>query len=79
MTIEKFELLNDCDKEQVIWDHGTFLNNYNDDNDICDAYKLYDFFVSLCYELGKNEKAKISAKLFPYQLPHFFQTLSSTN
>lgn len=79
MTIDKFELLNDIDKEQVIWDYGTFLNNYTDDKDICDAYELFNFFVSFCYELGRNEKAEISAKPFAYQLPHFFERANSLN
>lgn len=76
MTIEKFELLNEWDKEEAVWDHGIFLNNYTEGNNICDAYELFDFFVSFCYELNKHEKAQITAKPFPDQLPHLYKLLN---
>ena len=37
MTIEKFELLNECEKEEAVWYHGIFLNNYTASNNICNA------------------------------------------
>ena len=79
MTIEKFELLNDSEKEEAVWDNGNFLNNYVEGNNICDAYELYDFFVCFCYELDKHDRAKITAKSDPDQLPYLFNLSNLLN
>lgn len=76
MTIEEFELLNEAEKEEAVWNGGIFLINYDEGKEICDVYELHDFFVSFCYELNRNEKAQIIAKPHPDQLPHLFKIMN---
>jgi hypothetical protein len=73
MTIEEYEKMDDLHKEEAVWDHGVFLNNYSEGKNICDAYELYDFFVAFCYNLDTHERVKITAKKHPDQLPYLFK------
>ncbi len=69
MDIRDYNKLNDTDKENLLWEHGIFLANFNDNDLICDVYKLFNFYISLCYVLHKNERAIIISALFPDDLP----------
>ena len=69
MQIHQFEMLNDCDKEEEVWRHGTFLENFDEGNDMCDVYELFDFYVAFCYKLDKHGKATIIAHIYADQLP----------
>ncbi|MEJ7768858.1 MAG: hypothetical protein WKF89_13670 [Chitinophagaceae bacterium] len=69
MLIAQFQLLNDDQKEQVVWDSAMFLGNYDEGNTICDAYELFDFYVAFCYYLDRQEKAVITAHIYADQLP----------
>ncbi len=69
MTIEQFLLLNDGEKEEAVWNDGIFLVNYDEGDDMCDTYELFDFYVAFCYKLHLNEKAKITAHVYPDEMP----------
>ena len=70
MLIQDFELLTVAEKETVIWEYAQFLVNFDQDNILCDVYELFDFYVSLSYQLNRNEKAEIAAALHPNDLPY---------
>jgi hypothetical protein len=69
MRIHQFELLDDCEKEEVVWKFGTFIANFDEGNDLCDVYELFDFYVGFCYKLDKDEKATIITHIYADQLP----------
>ena len=69
MTIDQFNVLNDAEKEQAVWRDGIFLSNYDESNSMFEVYRLFDFFVSFCYQLDKNEMAKITAHAHSNELP----------
>ncbi|MEO5998165.1 MAG: hypothetical protein ABIN89_15580 [Chitinophagaceae bacterium] len=69
MTIEQFKLLNDSEKEQAVWRDGVFLSNYDEWNSMFEVYKLFNFYVSFCYQLDKNEMAEITAYVYLDELP----------
>ena len=69
MTIEQFLSLSDSEKEEAVWKNGVFMSNYDEGNNMCDAYELFDFYVAFCYKLNKNEKASISAHENADELP----------
>lgn len=69
MQIEEFQFLSDTDKEEAVWNDGIFLVNYDEGNNMCDVYELFDFFVAYCYKLHVNLKAKITAHVYPDELP----------
>ena len=62
-------MLNDCDKEEEVWRNCTFLENFDEGNDMCDVYELFDFYVGFCYKLNKHDKATIIAHIYADQLP----------
>lgn len=70
MTIKQFELLNDTEKDEIVSIEGIFLANYDEGNDMCDVYQLFDFYVACCYELDKNDDPEISAHINADELPH---------
>jgi len=71
MTIQHFQLLEDAEKELMLWTDGKFLTKIEEGHCQYDMYKLYNFYVSLFYELSVNKRAVIKASIFPEQLlPH---------
>ncbi len=69
MKLEEFQLLNDKDKEIVVWNNGVFLKNFNDGTYVCDVYKLFEFYIAFYYELHKLKRAKITAAVCQEALP----------
>lgn len=74
MRLEKFNLLKDFEKEEAVWKDGIFLEHYDEGNDMCDVYQLFNFYVAFCYELHKNEKANISAYTKSDDLPFLIKS-----
>lgn len=70
MEIEEFELLSYQEKDELILDHGIFLINYDEGNDMCDAYELFDFYVAICYKLDEDLRIEIVSAINPDNLPH---------
>lgn len=61
MKLKKFNLLNQVEQEELLFEHGIFLSNHEGNNLLIDLYKLNLFYVECCYQLNKNEIAKITA------------------
>lgn len=70
MTIYEFNLLEHAEKEEMIWNYGTFLVNIDEGKKMCDVYELNGFYVAFCYELNKNLRATISAAVHAESLPY---------
>lgn len=73
MTIEQFNLLSNTQKENAISNNGIFLENYDEGNKQCDVYKLFEFYVAFCYEIGKNEPAQITTRASTDELPNLIK------
>ncbi|MEO5996900.1 MAG: hypothetical protein ABIQ00_09435 [Chitinophagaceae bacterium] len=69
MIIQEFKNLKDIEKEKVVWFHGKLLTNLTFDNQVCDIYQLFDFYVSLSYDVKNTLKALICSQVYPEMLP----------
>ncbi len=55
MTIDNFNNLSISEQENAVMAYGTHLLRYDQANRACQIYKLFDFFVKLCYESSNIE------------------------
>ena len=69
MSIQDFQYLNDLAKEEAIWKYGDLLVNIGFGGDLCDVYKVFGFYVSICYEIKVPNRSTISSHIYPEKLP----------
>jgi len=55
----EYNVLSDVKKTQLLWDHGVFLMNREDDNQLVNLYALFDFYVEVYYMQQSNEIKRI--------------------
>ncbi len=54
MTLYNFNKLSLEDKQEVLWKDGQFLDNHVTEEEKCNVYSLYRFFVEVVYDGEHN-------------------------
>ena len=60
-TLNEFNLLSETEQDEIITDHGLFLINDVQGDNIYDVYKLFDYYVKICYGVNDDREPSISA------------------
>ena len=68
MKIEQFLALEDSNKENAIFRYGIFLENRQDKEIVCDVYQMFDFYVTIHFRKGRNERATFTASMSRQEL-----------
>lgn len=55
----EFNILDENEKAQTIWDNGTFLTNKSDEEKAVNLYALGDFYVEVWYDKPHNRITQI--------------------
>ena len=55
MTLDKFNLLNEDEKSNVLWLKGSLVDIIRKDHITVLLYQLYGFYVELYYNYNKNQ------------------------
>ncbi|MEO6000370.1 MAG: hypothetical protein ABIN89_26250 [Chitinophagaceae bacterium] len=61
MNLDDFLLISEVEQDEEILDHGIFTGTYQRENLMYDIYRLYDFYVTVCYDPSINDRGKITA------------------
>ncbi|MEO6000248.1 MAG: hypothetical protein ABIN89_25650 [Chitinophagaceae bacterium] len=61
MNLDGFLLISEVEQDEEILDHGIFIGTYQRDNLMVDIYRLYDFYVTMCYDPSINDRGEITA------------------
>jgi hypothetical protein len=69
MTIHQFNLLNEAEKQRVIWTDGVFLAKHTEGNFVYDVYQIEGFYVEISYRINSEyAKSMITALSDPDDL-----------
>ena len=71
MTLNSFLSLSEVEQDEEIFDHGLFIKTFERNNYMYDIYRLHDFYVTIRYNLAKDDIGEISASAtisFPDQV-----------
>ncbi len=55
MTLYEFNLLNDTQQFNAVWDRGVYLDSVEEDGVKINIYAIDMFFVEVCYDSKSNK------------------------
>ena len=69
MLIQHFSSLNPADQENVIWNHGILLANYDEGNFTSDVYQMFNFYTSVSFDIRGNVGSSVAVNILRAELP----------
>ncbi|MEO5997087.1 MAG: hypothetical protein ABIQ00_10380 [Chitinophagaceae bacterium] len=70
MMIHEFYKYPIVEKQKSIRCYGHFLKRFENENQLCDVYRMFEFHVTVCYPSDNHEKVDIPTSVFHGTLPY---------